>query len=207
MKFIVPTVLEKSFTCPSCHVIAQQQWRSLNENGQHVPPDYGIYHFGTCHHCTKQTVWLEDALLYPFSVNAPPANIEMPLEVKKIYDEAAIVCTSSPRSSSALLRLAVQHLCKELGESGENINNDIASLVKKGLPVIVQQSLDVVRITGNNAVHPGVIDVDSEETALSMFNLINVIVEYMIAMPKRVSGLYSNLPSSTIVAIEKRDNQ
>jgi hypothetical protein len=33
-----------------------------------------------------------------------------------------------------------------LGGSGQNINDDIAFLVRKGLPDLVQQSLDVVRV-------------------------------------------------------------
>ena len=39
--------------------------------------------------------------------------------------------------------------CGHLGESGKNINDDIAALVKKGLNLMIQQSLDVVRVIGN----------------------------------------------------------
>jgi hypothetical protein len=81
----------------------------------------------------------------------------------------------------------------------------IASLVKKGLPEIVQQSLDVVRVTGNHAVHPGLIDTDDPKVVGRLFGLINVICEYMIALPKRVSGLYGALPPKAIAAIKKRD--
>ena len=96
-------------------------------------------------------------------------------------------------------------LCSELGESGNNINADIASLVSKGLPDAVQQSLDVVRVTGNNAVHPGQIDTDDIEVVSNLYGLINVIIEYMISLPNRVSGMYSALPQSSRDAIERRD--
>lgn len=129
----------------------------------------------------------------------------MPDEVIALYREASEIITASPRGAAALLRLAVQVLCKELGEKGENINDDIRDLVKKGLPTIVQQSLDIVRVTGNNAVHPGQIDVDDSSVCGSLFNLLNVIVEYMIAMPKKVSGLYAGLPASALNQIDKRD--
>jgi hypothetical protein len=100
----------------------------------------------------------------------------------------------------------VQLLCKELGEKGENINDDIKKLVAKGLPKLVQESLDIVRLTGNDAVHPGQIDTDDADVVLQLFNLTNVIVEYMIALHKKVSGIYGSLPINLIKTIEKRDN-
>ena len=112
----------------------------------------------------------------------------------------------SPKGAAALLRLSIQVLCRELGESGKNINSDIKELVKKGLPVIVQQSLDIVRVTGNDAVHPGQIDTDDINVVNKLFELINVIIEYMIALPKKVSGLYDTLPEEKKEGIKKRDN-
>ncbi len=142
----------------------------------------------------------------PTSGAAPFPNVEMPINVREYYIEAAGIISKSPRAAAALLRLAIQLLCKELGEKGKNINDDIASLVSKGLPDVVQQSLDIVRVTGNEAVHPGQIDADDPAVVGNLFELLNIIVEYMIAMPKRVSGLYSALPPQSLSAISKRDN-
>ena len=129
----------------------------------------------------------------------------MPESVKKLYIEAAAIYTKSPRGAAALLRLSIQILTKELGETGKNINTDIGNLVKKGLPEIVQHSLDIVRVTGNDAVHPGQIDTDSQETVGQLFELVNVIIEYMIALPNKVSGIYKGLPSDKVRGIESRD--
>jgi len=97
-------------------------------------------------------------------------------------------------------------LCKSLGESGENINADIASLVQKGLSVQVQQALDTVRVIGNNAVHPGQIDLsDDPAQAQMLFSLVNLISDRMISEPKRIGELYDQLPDSYRQAIAKRD--
>jgi len=78
-------------------------------------------------------------------------------------------------------------------------------MVSKGLPVIVQQSLDIVRVTGNEAVHPGQIDTDDIDVANKLFDLVNIIIEYMITLPKKVSGLYESLPKDKLDSIKERD--
>jgi len=208
MEYIKPMALKKSFTCPHCGTVSQQEWWSSSWKGTRNVP-MGAHHtalqIGECIHCGNNTLWVENKMYFPDSGNVPFPNSEMPQSVKEIYSEASSVYSKSPRGAAALLRLGIQILCKELGESGKNINNDISELVKKGLPEIVQQSLDIVRVTGNDAVHPGQIDTDDSEVVVQLFNLTNVIVEYMIALPKKVSGIYGSLPADKIDAIKKRD--
>lgn len=209
MNYIEPQPFLKSFTCPQCGTISKQEWRKIDwedDRGYQFQEEYPI-RIGTCDHCDKYTLWVFEKLLYPDNGNAPFPNIEMPENVLKLYREAASIHSKSPRGAAALLRLAIQVLTKELGEDGKNINTDIGNLVNKGLPKIVQQSLDIVRVTGNDAVHPGQIDTDNPETVVQLFKLINVIVEYMIDLPKRVSGIYEGLPNEKKEGIEQRDKK
>jgi hypothetical protein len=46
---------------------------------------------------------------------------------------------------------------------------DIGELVKAGLPLEIQQSLDIVRVVGNNQVHPGILDVRDDPEMPSIF--------------------------------------
>ncbi len=208
MKYIQPKLNQHSFTCPTCGVLAKQEWIKLGMRFENFAnSNSNILGSATCQHCKETSIWIREEMFYPDNGNCPFPNTEMPESVKNIYLEAASISNKSPRGAAALLRLALQLLCKELGESGENVNTDIKNLVIKGLPEIVQQSLDVVRVTGNDAVHPGQIDTDNQETVGQLFDLINVIIEYMIALPKKVSGIYTSLPSNKIDGIIKRDSK
>lgn len=209
MKYIEPSVLSKSFTCPHCGTISMQTWWGRMWSGSAHPNSIKInpLKVGQCHHCDNNTVWVENTMVYPDTGNAPFPNPEMPENVKKLYMEASAIHMKSPRGAAALLRLGIQVLCKELGEPGKNINTDISSLVRKGLPEIVQQSLDIVRVTGNDAVHPGQIDTDNPQTVGQLFELTNIIVEYMIALPRKVSGIYNELPTDKVDSIKNRDKK
>lgn len=210
MKYIQPEVFKESFTCPNCGVLSKQRWNWSTwglETGYRQDFKDNNIRVAHCDHCNQPSLWIDNKMYSPETGNAPFPNPEMPENVKKIYLEAASITTKSPKGAAALLRLSIQLLCKELGEKGENINNDIKELVKKGLPPIVQQSLDIVRVTGNDAVHPGQIDTDDINVVNRLFELTNVIVEYMIALPNKVSGIYETLPEGKKEGIEKRDKQ
>ncbi|WP_283641754.1 DUF4145 domain-containing protein [Croceibacter atlanticus] len=212
MKYIQPEVFKNSFTCPHCGVLAKQNWNQRDFNFQShstnigdVKIDRNVIRTSKCDHCQDYSLWILTKMFYPETGSAPFPNPEMPESVKKLYLEAASIMNKSPKGAAALLRLSIQILCKELGEEGKNINTDIKDLVKKGLPEIVQKSLDIVRVTGNDAVHPGQIDTDDIKIVNKLFELINVIIEYMIALPKQVSSLYDTLPESKRDGITKRD--
>lgn len=165
-------------------------------------------HFATCFNCQKHSIWIHDKLMHPVTGSAPPANPDMPVDIRRDYDEASSILNLSPRGAAALIRLCIQKLCKELGQPGENINKDIGSLVASGLDLRIQQALDVVRVIGNNAVHPGQIDLrDNHAIAETLFKLLNLIVDKLISEPKHVSELYASLPANLKDAIERRDKQ
>jgi hypothetical protein len=95
----------------------------------------------------------------------------------------------------------------ELGQKGKNINDDIAALVKLGLPLKIQQALDVVRVVGNESVHPGELNVkDDQETVQALFELINLICEDRLSEPRRIDHLYRTLPKAKLDQIANRDS-
>jgi Domain of unknown function (DUF4145) len=149
-------------------------------------------------------------MIYPLVDGVPNPHSEMPEEIKKDYEEARSIVARSPRGAAALLRLAIQKLTDELLEDrkGKDLNENIAILVKGDLPERIQKALDYLRVIGNNAVHPGLIDIrDNRQVANSLFELLNVIVDDLISEPKKVDGLYGQLPKKDLSNIQKRDKK
>jgi uncharacterized protein DUF4145 len=206
--YISPSFRLAAFNCPVCSAFARQNWQPLfrqtpNTSQMQILPRLWS---AECDHCKQLSIWLDEKMVFPTVSTAPLANADLPSDVKEDYEEAREILSRSPRGAAALVRLSVQKLCKSLGEKGDNINADIAGLVKKGLPLRVQQALDAVRVIGNNAVHPGLIDItDDPETAARLFELVNIVCDYMITQPRRVEEIYSKLPAPLLEAIDKRD--
>jgi Domain of unknown function (DUF4145) len=204
-----PAFQSNGFNCPYCGAFAKQDWVNLRSKFGTSDPFYeGVSPFllSRCSRCKKVAVWDDGVMLIPDTVTADQPHPEMPEAIKGDFEEARNVLAKSPRSAAALLRLCVQKLCKELGEYGENINQDISGLVKKGLPAEVQQSLDIVRVVGNEQVHPGQLDIrDDPALASELFALVNFIVEDRISRPKAIKAIYDRLPKSKLDGIKNRD--
>ena len=208
-QYYPPRYQSQQFHCPYCQVFASQDWLSVaGYNEFHDEIRIRIEKAGLessiCSHCESATLWLGEKIIYPPTCSAPQANGDLPDDIKQVYDEATAIADQSPRAACALLRLAVEMLLEYLGGTG-NLNTNIKNLVQKGLDPQVQQSLDIVRITGNNAIHPGEIDFDDTTDVQALFNLINVIAGVLITQPKQIQALYDGLPESSKKAVEKRD--
>ena len=209
-----PVFKGKAFTClhPKCATLTSMSWSRL------VGEQYGggfvtQYWFCKCDHCEQNSVWRRDdidgekgELIFPYLLSVPYGHEAMPKECLADFDEAREICERSPRGAAALLRLCLQKLLVHLGGAGEHIDTDIKKLVAAGLDAHVQQALDVIRVTGNNAVHPLEMNLeDDHESVLVLFEMINFIVEERISRPLKTQDRFANLPEKARLAIEKRD--
>jgi len=210
---------KNQFQCPQCNVVAQHEWSEVTlTNGKNVNAGHSVFlntkltvvgnfNLSCCYVCRNITLWQDGLIVWPSPNQILPPSEDMPDNVKGLFEEARGVYALSPKSAAALLRLAIQVLCVDLGGKGENLNSDIAKLVEEGLPRKIQQALDVVRVIGNNAVHPGVISIDDNpQTVSALFKLVNLIVENMITQPAEVGAMFESLPNSAKAQIEKRDS-
>lgn len=168
---------------------------------------YQIYNLdlSACDSCGEASVWLKDKLVHPSTGPVGAPSKDMPPTVRELYEEAGAVFQTSPKSSAALLRLALQHLLPEVGGKGKNINDDINDLIENGLEDEMAKTMHALRIVGNEAVHPGEISVDDEPyIAEALFDLLNQIVDQMITRPKRKQALWERLPENKRADVERR---
>jgi hypothetical protein len=237
MKTTVAPGLEKSaYNCPGCGAYAQQTRVDVYA-GFAGSSFTRLDEFSAvqCAHCENWAIWYarrlrmpdvglasnakevrelvreqsRPRLVFPSSALGVRPHPELVEDIRHDFIEAAEIAPRSPRGAAALLRLCVQKLCVQLGLPGKNLNEDIGELVKRGLPVPVQQALDSLRVVGNNAVHPGYLDLkDDIEIAERLFAALNLIAELMIAQPKQIAELYGTaLTESQREAIKQRDQR
>lgn len=189
------------FLCPVCKQVTLEHKFFFSED-QEIEQDYN-------------GAWIqiweprEHKILYPASRpnTLPLPHKDLPESLILDYEEARSIAHLSPRSAAALLRLLVEKLCVTLGAKGKGINDFIGYLVKeKNLSTEAQQAFDIIRLVGNNAVHPGEINLeDNLEIVRNLFTVINIAVEHLVTQPQLLEKLYSELPQQKLAAIADRD--
>jgi len=171
-----------------------------------IPASFSI---ATCEACRQISLWIDGELVHPkiFTIDSPNGDLNQ--DIQNLYNEAASISILSPKGAAALLRLALQKLMLQLGKKGKNINEDIKELVTEGLSPKIQQALDLLRVVGNNAVHPGEISFDDDsEIAQKMFRVLNIVAEELITKPREIDRLYNDvIPAETREHIQVRDGK
>lgn len=229
-QYVPPLYGSGSFNCPNCFAFSQQDWYETKFNAQEGEycieaelttthpnfPNLGVNGFridnlsamSICYQCGEISIWIDGKMVHPRSSMAPLPNPDMPADVLKIYNEAREVSNLSSRASTALLRLALEKLLPQVGAQKGKIDNMIGELVAKGLPKEVEKALDSLRVIGNEAVHPGTIDLeDNADIAYALFKLLNVVVDRMITQRKEIDEIYNLIPEGKLKGINNRNNK
>jgi hypothetical protein len=163
INYFPPILGKREYNCPHCNVYAKQFYGHMHSiaeyNGSSIIVDRQSrfreplskdWIVTKCQHCQDIALWHGMNMIYPKKLIAPPPNPDLAEEIKADYLEAANILAESPRAAAALLRLALQKLCIQLNEKGKNINEDIKSLVAKGLfrnPLMPLGSQETMRLT------------------------------------------------------------
>ncbi len=190
-RYIAPTVNLDGFHCPLCGVYAWQSWYdcqySVTMDCRLPVKDIAV---AICARCQNFTLWHGDTILYPSYGGAPMPHPDLFEGVRGEYGEARAIASLSPRSAAAILRMVFQKICRYLGESGKDLNADIDRLIERGLPAGLRKALQRVRVLGEDTANPGKIDGrDDAQTVATLFQIINIVIEKLVAEPKQISAL------------------
>jgi Domain of unknown function (DUF4145) len=139
-----PALDRRSFYCPHCAALAQQDWVALGYETQDDSgaPPYWVslaavtepssappadpfseprptttvhrWQGAQCHSCQEWSIWLDTRMVYPHRSAGGPAHPDMPEFVRELYQEAAAVAAVSRRAGAALARAVIERLIKEL---------------------------------------------------------------------------------------------
>jgi hypothetical protein len=93
-------------------------------------------------------------LRYPLGSSRAPAPAEVPSDISRDYNEAALVLPLSPKASAALSRRCLQAVLRDTGKTKKKDLADQIDEVLPALPSQLQKSLDAIRNIGNFAAHP-----------------------------------------------------
>ncbi|PEE23012.1 hypothetical protein CON95_12610 [Bacillus toyonensis] len=149
-----------------------------------------------CSICKQYVLWRDGNIIYPNKHGVDDPNPDMPEAVSVLYNEARSIVQLSPKSACALLRLGLEKLLVHLKcPEKNNIYNNIKLLKERdNINDVVFDALNAVRLVGNNAVHPGKINIDDDpKIAGTLFWLLNFIVEELISKPAKVSEFKKSL--------------
>ncbi|MFN7311683.1 MAG: DUF4145 domain-containing protein [Vampirovibrionales bacterium] len=214
--YVLPDPEKLVFTCQHCGALTTHLPRSY-DNNQGFTNNYSfsinsdiprvVYdEFKTlklsrtkCLHCSGIHIFVEEflnhsyvsTLVYPFNINyegyEAPCE-DMPEDIRVLYNEAAEVLKYSPRSSSALLRFALESLVKDICKTTPKKNN-LAGYIEQFVnenawATKYQPHLKTLRLIGNNAVHGEKDGIDffedkeqSKKDCLFLFNFLNRIAD------------------------------
>ena len=80
------------------------------------------------------------------------------------------------------MRVCIQQLVPLLKRNGSNLDNYVSSLVRKGLEVEIQQSMEVLEVLRSNPARlTNLLDSrEDKETALRLFDSLKTILERRI---------------------------
>ena len=201
IKYVKPEFHAAAFTCLHCGAYAHQEWSKVFFVEKDLPVGKAhdvVANVALCQACGNISLWgLRGDILFPSeNMSGPIPNADMPECVAQLYKEAMSIYMQSPRAACALLRLSVERLCFHLVHTSGILKEKIGNLISvKQLPDSVFQALELVRLVGNKAVHPGEIqlDVDDKDTAIALMKLLNYITAYTITLPTSINNMNTGL--------------
>jgi hypothetical protein len=129
-------------------------------------------HVSNCHSCNGFALWVGGLLVFPTRIDKTPELVEEDVE------EAAAILEKFPRGAAALMRVCVQKLVPLLEDNGKALNQRVSSLVRKGLEMEMQQSMEVLAVLRSDPAQLSQLESQADkETALRFLDSLQAVLE------------------------------
>jgi hypothetical protein len=94
------------------------------------------------------------------------------------FEEAAAILNKSPDGAAALMRICIQNMLPLLKQEGRELDDNISSLVRKGIEVEIQQSMDALQVLRKTPFQQSHNRFNEDrETATKFVKLLNGILQ------------------------------
>jgi hypothetical protein len=143
----------------------------------------------------------EFKLIYPIAQPRVIPDPEIPVQLRRDFNESLAVLPHSPKASAALNRRILQHVLREHFKIKErDLSTEIDKFIQTpGVPSHLSQAVDAVRNVGNFAAHPlkstntgEVVDVEPGE-AEWLIEVIESLFDFAFIQPQRLAARKARL--------------
>jgi hypothetical protein len=148
-----------------------------------------------CFSCNEIGLWVGDQLVWPVVVASPELKkLEILAELSGDKGTMIEPLNASPRGAAALLHLAVEKLCLELGVGTYEPRPALAPAIQEEVDARVQNVLDAVKIIQDSSppIEQNGLR-DDRATADALPGFVNLICEKLIIEPRHLRALYTKV--------------
>lgn len=115
----------------------------------------------------------------------------VPEAIRRSYTEAKKVQKISPSAFAAMIRRALEYVCRDQNAKGRNLRDQIFDLAKKGvIPSTLTKMALMIKTLGNIGAHASDVEIqpDHAETEL-MDDFFAAVIEYVYIAPEKIVKL------------------
>ena len=158
-----------------------------------------------CFSCSEMGLWVGDQLVWPKGTTSLEPTLDASADVPEDSGKTSQTLDASPRGAAALLRVATEKLCKELGDSEQGPRPAITPLLQEEVDARVLKVLEAMRVIESNAMPSDHVSVrDDRATAETLSGLVNLICEKIMIEPRQLQALYTKVREGAQNGIEQR---
>jgi hypothetical protein len=150
-------------------------------------------------------LWVGDQLVWPKGTTSLESTLDASADVPEDSRKISQTLDASLRGAAALLRVATEKLCKELGDSEQQPRPAITPLLQEEVDARVLKVLEAMRVIESNAMPSDHVSVrDDRATAETLSGLVNLICEKMMIEPRQLQALYTKVREGAQNGIEQQ---